>query len=804
MARDCFKEIREALPEEVTDDAIRKVLSEVEKLKDGGDFRGAAQKLLNDQRKLSARARRERALNLQKTKARLEFYDQKAFQGKPVKALLAALEGSTALAKGAGLNVYRRQQAIQQDLMNALYYGLKDEGVFEVVQSGALDREIMMELFEMRPGGRSGISGSDEALKAAKAFRAVQQRQLHHLRKAGIDIGETPGFIMSQSHSREAVNPNANDPNGDFSRWYHDIMPLLDDRTFADVDDKGAFMRRVFDDIATGKRQQVGTESVSDLLITTKGISPNLSQKLGSSRTLHFKNGDAFYNYNQKYGTKDLMQATMSTLDKTARSAGLVEIFGSNPRAAIEADMRRLQMDPSDQKVIERAIREAEGMTSIPGRSIAAKVTAGSRMIASMSKLGGSALAGMVDTATSAMALRSATGDNYFQALGKGIQGFAENLSPSEKKAFYRKMRYGTEDLLSGMYHRFSLDENQPGMLSKAQNLFFKLNGAQFQASTARAAVASQLSQTLADRYAGKSWASLPDRVRANLEQFGIDVDNWDIVKRAVEDVNGRKFMTPEAIEGLPDELFKNKSQKTELSLRLSAYLSDFAEMGSPHPGARERRLLLRGHEADSGEGMALRLLTQFKSFPIAMHAVVSRGLLSDPNRTASSLMEAIKKGDFDGQNLAGVIVAGTGIAYLAMSAKELAAGKTPPDPTQPKTWVEAFVRSGSAGLYGDFIFGEYDQMFRSFLKDAAGPVIGQVDDVAELYASALRGDAKGAKFTRLLKNNLPGQNLFYTKAALDYLIWYRINEALNPGYIRRMKRRVQNEGQDFIVDPGG
>jgi len=800
---DCFKQIRESLPEEVTDDSIRKVLAEVEKLKEGPDFRGATKRLLDEQRSLGARALRERADNLLKTKKRLELYGESAFKDKPVKALLAAFEGTTALAKKGSLSVYRRQQVVQQDLMNALYYGLKDAGVFDLVKGGALDREIMQELYELRPGGKSGISGSDEALKAAKAFRQVQQRQLSLLRKAGVDIGETPGFIMSQSHNRALVNPNPTGADADFKAWAADIVPKLDEQTFKGVDDREAFMHSIFKDISTGKREKVSDESVSDLLITSKGFSANLSKKLGASRTLHFKSGDDFFEYNMKYGSKDIMQATMSTIDKTARTTGLVETFGTNPRGAVEADMRRLKLEDGDKKVIERAMNEAEGLTSIPGRSIGARVTAGARMIASMSKLGGSAIAGIVDTATSGAALRSATGDGYLSSLGKGIQSFGENLAPAQKKEFYRRMWYGSEDLLSGMYHRFTLDENQPGALSKAQNMFFKLNGAQFQASTARAAVASSLSQTLADRFSTKSWGDLPDRVRANLEQFGIESSNWEIVRKGVETINDRKFVTPEAIESLPESLFKNKNERTEIATRLSAYLSDFAEVGSPNPGARERRLLLRGQDADSGEGMALRLLTQFKSFPIAMHSVVSRTLLSDPNRTAASLTEAFKTGQLDGQNLAGIVVAGTGLAYMAMSAKALAAGRTPPDPEDPKTWVEAFVRSGSAGLYGDFLFGEYDQMFSSVLKDAVGPVLGQADDVGEIYASALRGDVKGNKIVRLLKNNLPGQNLFYTKGAMDYLIWWRINETLNPGYIRRMKKRVRNEGQDFLVDPG-
>mgnify|MGYP001594006474 CR=1 FL=1 len=63
-------------------------------------------------------------------------------------------------------------------------------------------------------------------------------------------------------------------------------------------------------------------------------------------------------------------------------------------------------------------------------------------------------------------------------------------------------------------------------------------------------------------------------------------------------------------------------------------------------------------------------------------------------------------------------------------------------------------------------------------------------------------GDA-GAKLLRTGINTLPGINLFYTRAALDYLILYQMQESINPGYLRRMERRIEKEnGQKFFLPP--
>lgn len=807
---DCFSKVKDEIrktvsEEELSDSAIKRVVEEVEKLKNRPDFRKAAKKLKDDQGRLMASLAKERAENLLKTRNRVEFYLQDAFKGKPVDAMLAAFEGADHLANQGRLSVDARKNVLAYKFQNSLYYGLEEAGVLDIVKKGLIDREIMQELFELKPGGKSGLSGSSEALAAAKVIRSVQRQMLDELRASGIDIGEVPGYIMRQGHDRELINPNVSDQAGDFEKWFAEIMPRLDEKTFEGVSDRTEFMRTIFDDIASGRRESNAVSGVSDeLMVLTKGGAANLNKKLGRSRTLHFKSGDDFFEYNQKFGSKDLMQAMVSSMDSTARNAALVQRFGTNPRAAVEADIKRLNIDDHSAKKIRMALDIAEGLTDIPGRGIAAKAVKNIRIIQSMAKLGGSALAGLVDNATTAAQIRSATGVNFLEGLGKGLQGLVSHLPNEEKKRFFKMIWYAADDMNAGMYNRFSVDSG-PGLMSRAQDIYFRMNGAEFQASRQRAAAASSVSRYFAEEFATTSWEKLPPQTRGALGSYGIDSSNWHIVQRGVQDVDGVKFMTPEALSELSDDAFSGsgfrsaKEAKNELGLRMAAFLSNVAESGSPVPGAKQKRQLTLGADPKSGIGLAIKLMTQFKSFPLAMHSVLKRSLLNNPDFTETSMFRAIATGQADYQNLSGMIFAGMGFAYIGWTAKEVFAGKEPPDPTNVKTWAETFVRSGTAGLYGDFLFGEYDQMYRSFLKDAVGPALGQMDDVAELYASAIRGEPKAGKALRLLKNNLPGQNLFYTKAAMDYLVWWRINEALNPGYLRRLERRARKENQEFL-----
>ena len=115
-----------------------------------------------------------------------------------------------------------------------------------------------------------------------------------------------------------------------------------------------------------------------------------------------------------------------------------------------------------------------------------------------------------------------------------------------------------------------------------------------------------------------------------------------------------------------------------------------------------------------------------------------------------------------------------------------------------------AFLQGGGAGIYGDFIFGEMRNRFGGgVLNTVAGPVFGTAEDIMDIYGRVKAGDDAAAKAFRVAVNNTPFLNMFYTRMALDYLLLYNIQEQLNPGYLRRMERRIEKEnGQTFLIKP--
>jgi hypothetical protein len=144
----------------------------------------------------------------------------------------------------------------------------------------------------------------------------------------------------------------------------------------------------------------------------------------------------------------------------------------------------------------------------------------------------------------------------------------------------------------------------------------------------------------------------------------------------------------------------------------------------------------------------------------------------------------------------------GTTLGFVAMELKQLAKGRTP-RPVTVETVMAAFMQGGGAGIYGDFLFADYNRFGRSALATIGGPAVGDIEGLLQVMSALRSGDDPSAKALRLAIGNTPFVNLFYTRAALDYLLLYQMQEAVSPGYLKRYERNVEEKtGSTFIVSP--
>jgi hypothetical protein len=81
------------------------------------------------------------------------------------------------------------------------------------------------------------------------------------------------------------------------------------------------------------------------------------------------------------------------------------------------------------------------------------------------------------------------------------------------------------------------------------------------------------------------------------------------------------------------------------------------------------------------------------------------------------------------------------------------------------------------------------------------GPIVGAGNDVLDVIGKAVYGGNVSTAALKVLKNNIPGGNLPFVQLAANHLIFYDWSEQLNPGYLRRMKKRLEkNAGQQMYL----
>jgi hypothetical protein len=237
---------------------------------------------------------------------------------------------------------------------------------------------------------------------------------------------------------------------------------------------------------------------------------------------------------------------------------------------------------------------------------------------------------------------------------------------------------------------------------------------------------------------------------------------------------------------------------REDLAVKLQTLLTDRMNYAVISPDARSRAVTTAGTQRGTAAGEITRAVMQFKSFGVAF---TQRALGREAFGYGARRLSDIRSREIRG--IAQLIVSTTAFGYLAMTAKDLVKGRSPRPVDDWKTLAAAMQQGGGFGIYGDFLFGEASRFGSSPLATLSGPTVGKVEDIWNLIQSAKQGEDPSAKAFRFLINNTPFINLFYTRMALDYAIFYQIQEYMNPGYLRRMEKRIEEEtGQEYLLRP--
>lgn len=818
-AEDCINAIREAAGRDLSDDEIDELITELVRRRDERQrvsqletveesLLNAADELAKDVAAAAQIERRNALLNVKVYNDIMRLAEEADKMDDPSLAIRARTVGINQRMPGARLSADARGNALMSEYLGGLIADLRKENLLPVFNSKTLEREIARELAEVsKKNGDIGISGSDEAVRIARIVDKYRKASIARENRAGAWIRPLEGYIVRQSHDMMRIR------RAGFEAWRDEILPLLDnERTFEGANTE-EFLRGAYDGIVTGNHIKSDGAGETDLKFAFKGPA-NLAKRVSQHRVLHFKDADSWLTYNERFGRASLVEALFHDFERSARNTAMMEAFGPNPRAMFDRvltdlkDKHRGDVKKFDRlagRSIQNQFDEVEGITRIPVNPTSAYVTNTILAVQSMAKLGGATLSSIADIAFKAHAIAEQGGLNLLQVWGKNLSSSMEGMAPGQKRITADLIGVGLDGQIGSIVGRFTAQDDLPGMMAKLQQRFFKLNLLEPWTDGNKRGLGLMMARDLAMKK-GDSWAALDGNTRDFLGLYGFTEAHWDLVRKAARtEADGREYIMPDAIRNLPDAegvtARQSRRLKDEAEVMLRSYYVDRAELAVPTPGARERAILRQGTRPGTPMGMAVRFVAQFKAFPVTvLTKPLGRAAQAD---TTAQFFRHLVNGKADRLGLAHIIVASTLLGYLAQSAKELSRGKSPRDPRKSETWISAMLQGGGAGIYGDFIFGEFNRFGRSLLDTAAGPTLGGISDMAELWARFRQGEDAASGAVRFITSNTPFVNLFYTRAALDYLILFNLQESINPGYLRRMERRIKRENnQTFVLPP--
>ena len=715
------------------------------------------------------------------------------------RSLVFVADGKSSVQSVESMHHAIRSNALRQMIDTLEASDPKFFGLFENVDGiKAITRELFGE-----------DSDNQSAKRGAKSWHDVTDALKKHFNEVGGKIGSLEDWALPQHHSQLKVAQAGAD------QWKADIMAKLDrnrygndDGTLMTDNQLNDFLTHVWETISTGGLNK-GVEGNP----SGRGMRANADSE---HRVIHFKTAEDYLNYQMKYGDKDMYGIMVDHIGALSRNIALVEKLGPNPDITFQHFLKRGKglealKDPNKTGKINEQGANLESLYNyISGKNLPvanawlAKGFDSLRSWMVASKLGSAVITSLSDEAT----LYLTAHVNNLPAI-KVFRNELSALDPTNQNELRMARRAGLSlETLIGDLNRFGQEGLGASFSSKMATVTMRASG--LSALTAARKRAFGVTMMSSIGQLTKDHARLADldlHDNRILLSKGFNEADWNTLKNVVHEDwgNGNDTMlTPDAIMRIPDSVIPYAQKRETLMKYLGAILEE-TNVAVVEPGAAERAMMGSGLQRGTWKGELTRSFFLFKSFPLAM--IMRHWMRGMRQETAGGKAVYI----------ASLVAATTVLGAVSMEINELLSGRNPKNlnPIEGKAgvknWINAMLKGGALGIYGDFLFSDTTQYGRTALSTLEGPVFGLAEEAIKItqgnVMSYLKGERTnlGKDASQLLKENSFFMNWWYMKAAFDHMIFHQLQEYFSPGYLARMQQRAQTEfAQSYWWRPGG
>lgn len=645
--------------------------------------------------------------------------------------------------------------------------------------------DIVRELHGQKTGNVTASTGAD-ALR--EAFEYLRQR----FNQAGGNIRKLEGYGLTHRHDAMKVRGVSRD------QWISDTVPLLDRARMID-ERTGLAM--------TDARL---TEALSDVYATirTNGLTGKASAALrgpgklanqrSESRFLHFRDGDAWLDYDEKYGAGDNPFTTiMGHISGLSKDIAMMERLGPNPDATMRYMLDHVDRveAQSDKKIVgavmglsggrkgtEDLWRYVKGDSTVPvlpeNRIAyhALRGVQGTRNLLTGAMLGSAPLSAISDINTGLLARGF-----YGIPATKVLTGYLKQLNPlsAVDRKLAVRLGAGMSDASHSMASiaRYYGEAQGPGWTQVVADSVLRVSGLNKITEAGQNAFVNDLLGSLGD-VRDKPWDALPEGLRTAMERNGLDKFDWTairqappIVSRGASYIDPKAIMDPAAADRLMDMVLRGRAaavQETTASSRVHTTLGT-------NPGTLG--------------GEVLRNSLQFKGFAVAL--LMKQGRMI-------SMMGPVGGAVYAAQFVIGMTMFGAATIQL----REIVKGRDPRPMDDAEFWGDALFQGGGLGIVGDLVgVFKNDRIDNSMGQFLGGPVASFAVDLVKAGYSSVAGDVRedgtqrpgnpGGAALRLAKRYTPGTSLWYARAAFERMIIDQLDGEINPDHEMEMGRQL-------------
>ena len=622
---------------------------------------------------------------------------------------------------------------------------------------------------------------------------------------AGAGIGKLERWGLPQAHDSRAVQ------QAGFDAWFAAEGPRMDRERMIDPDTGEPYTDGAFTRAMRGAFQSIVSEGA---LNRTPGAAGRRSaaNRMGEHRFLHYKSYDDWKASREQFGRGTAFDAMMGHIKGMSRAVAAMEILGPNPDATVrftkdlitgdEALFEPGQLRSRDKAqgqalAVQRLWDEYRGALRQPENRNLALAFAGYRAVATSAKLGGAALTAVGDVGFGMTTRR-------FNGLPQTtiMRDYLKMLNPASQADRRLAARLGfvaeTWTSMVAGQHRFLAEELTGEVSRRIADGVLRASGLNAWTDAGRMANGLVwLTHIFNERR--KPFDELEPAFRTALSRYGIGAEAWDKIRATpLEEDGGHKWIKPQNVED------------RELGDRLLEMIHSEGDFAVPVPDLETRAYM----NANVRKGTVLGELIRssplmFKTFTISMMIRHGGRMLDQPGILG-------KSGYF-----LSLVIPATLMGAMAVQLKEIAKGRDPRpmDPLEnPGFWGHALVTGGGSGIIGDILGITGEQRYGGWAEFAAGPLVtdfGRTADATyrlgrnaanEMGADTERDPRAAWKMVTALRQNVPGQNLWYARMMIDRLLADQVQEFIDPNYRRSwrdIERRAAETGQDFWWGPG-